>query len=109
MADTAKVLAQSYPDSGTLTTAYTVPTSTSAVVSTIKACNLGPLAAKIRVSAAVAAASDTQKQYLYYDLLVAANDSFSATEGWTLATTDVIRVQSDTGTVAFNIFGVEIT
>lgn len=109
MTDTVKVLAQSIPAASTLTDAYTVPASTSTVISTIKACNRDAASTKIRVSIAVAGAADATKQYAYYDLTLAANDTFSATEGWTLAATDVIRVYSLSGNVAFNIFGVEIT
>lgn len=109
MSDAAKVLAQSIPVAAALTGAYTVPASTSAVVSTIKACNRDSAPTRIRVSIAVAGAVDTPAQYVYYDLPLAANDTFSATEGWTLASTDVVRVYSASGNVAFNIFGVEIT
>ena len=109
MTDTAKVLGQALPAAGVLTDVYTVPTATSAVVSTIKACNQSSLATKFRVSTAIAGAADTAAQYVYYDVPLAGNDSFSATEGWTLATTDVIRCRSDSGQVSFNIFGAQIT
>lgn len=109
MADVAKVLGQSIPAAAVLTTLYTVPGATSAVVSTITACNESASEVKIRVSVAVAGAADEAKQYIYYDLPIAAKDNFSATQGWTLATTDVVRCYSDNGAVAFNLFGVEVT
>lgn len=105
--DNAKVLGQSYPAIATLTDAYAAPIN--AVVSTFKACNLSAVATKIRVSIAVAGAADTSKQYVYYDLPLAANDTFAATEGWTLGPADVVRVYSANGNVAFNVFGAEIT
>lgn len=109
MADAPKVLGQSIPAAATLTTLYTVPALTSTVMSTIKACNQSPNATTFRVSVAVAGAADTAKQYLYYDVPLAGNDSFSATEGWALTTTDVVRVQAENGLVSFNLFGVEVT
>lgn len=108
MADTQKVLGQVIPTAGTLTTAYTVPGATSTVVSTLKVCNQGP-ATTFQVSIAVAGVADTPKQYVYYNVPLGFADSFSATEGWTLAATDVIRVSSVSGLVSFNVFGVEVT
>ena len=108
MTDTAKVLGQSIPAAGTLTTLYTVPAATSAIVSTLTACNQSATATTIRVSIALAGAADTAKQYIYYDLALAANDNFSATQGWTLATTDVVRCYSANGLVSFNLFGAQI-
>ena len=98
-----KVLAQSIPS--VLTDVYTAPQG-GAVVSTVVVCNQSG-AAKFRISIAVAGAADDTKQYLYYDVDISANRTFTATIGITLAATDVIRVYSDTGTVSFNIFGVE--
>ena len=85
-----------------------MPASTTAVISTIKVCNQTGSATTFRISVAVAGAADAAKQYLYYDTPIAANDTYSATEGWSLATTDVIRVQSANGSCSFNIFGVEV-
>lgn len=107
--DTTKVLAQAYPTLGTLTDAYTVPAGAKAVVSTLKACNQQCFETEFRVAIAIAGAAAERKQYLYYDVPLDANDTFSATEGWTLGAGDVIRVYSANGMVSFNIFGVEIT
>lgn len=109
MAETLKVLAQSAPSGVSLTDAYTVAASTSAVVSSLIACNQATSPAKIRVSVAVAGAADATKQYIYYDALIAAHDTFAASLGFTLATTDVVRVYSDNGYVSFTLFGSEIT
>lgn len=109
MTDTLKVLGQAYPAAGSLATLYTVPAATSATVSTVTACNQGAGAAKFRVSVAVAGAADTQAQYLYFDQPVAAKGTFAFTIGVTLAATDVVRCYSDTGTVSFNAFGVQLT
>lgn len=108
--DTAKVLGQAYPAVKTLTDLYTVPASgVRTVASTLKVCNQGSSPTKFRVAIAVAGAAAEAKQYVYYDEILAANDTFSATEGWTLAATDVVRVYSDNGLCSFNLFGVEVT
>ena len=108
MADSLKVLGQVIPSAGVLTPLYT-PAGSSAVVSSVLACNRGSAAARFRLAVAVAAAADDPKQYLYYDQILAPFTTFAVTLGIALATTDAIRVQSDTGTVAFNAFGVEVT
>tara|TARA_R110000868_G_scaffold59483_2_gene182507 strand:+ start:1683 stop:2009 length:327 start_codon:yes stop_codon:yes gene_type:complete len=107
--DTFKCLDQSVPAAGTLTDLYAVPASTSSVISTIKVCNQGSVATTFRISIAIAGAADTAAQYIYYDLPIYPKDTYSATEGWTLATTDVIRASSANGLCSFNIFGLEIT
>lgn len=109
MTDTVKILGQAIPAAAVLTTLYTVPAATSTTVSTLSACNELASATTIRVSLAVAGAADALSQYVYYDLPLAANDNFSATQGWTLATTDVVRCQSANGAVAFSLFGVQVT
>lgn len=110
MANTYKILAQSFPLLATLTTLYTVPALTSAIVSTLCIANQSATVAdKVRVSVAIAGAADEAKQYVFYDLTLAANNSFAATFGITLATTDVVRVYSANGTTSFILFGQEIT
>lgn len=109
MADVFKILAQAFPDAGVLTDAYTVPGATSTVVSTFKAANQAATPTTFRVTVAVAGAVAEPKQCIYPDIALPANETFSATEGWTMAATDVIRVHSANGAVSFNIFGSEIT
>lgn len=109
MADTYKVLAQSLPVIATLTDAYTVPALTSTVLSSIVVTNQSVITAAFRISIAVAGAADTPAQYLYYDTALPANDTFVATLGISLATTDVVRVYSNSGNVSFNLFGVQVT
>lgn len=107
--DTPKVLAQLAPAGNSLDALYTVPAGTRAVVSTLKICNREDAETSYRVAIAVAGEADSEKQYVYYDVPLDANDSFSATEGWTLNAGDVIRVRSGNGLCSFNLFGVEIT
>lgn len=109
MVDTRKVLAQSKPAAGVLTDIYTVAALTSAIVSSIVICNRAPYGCTFSLSVAVAGAGDEEKQYLYYELPIEANDTFTATIGMTLDAADVVRGYSDYGNVAFNLFGMEST
>jgi len=108
MATAYKVLGQQAPAATTATTLYTVPSSTSTVVSTIVICNQAAAAATYRISVRPAGGAQTTAMYLAYDVAIAANDSTALTLGITLATTDVITVYSSTTTLSFTAFGSEI-
>lgn len=103
-----KVLGQSNPAATTLTTLYTVPSSTSAVCSTLSICNQGT-STTFRVAVRPAGASITAAHYLVYDGALNANDSTFLTLGITLATTDVVSVYAGTANVSFSLFGSEIS
>lgn len=106
--DHPKILGQAYPPAAALTTLYMVPAATYTVISTITVCNQGASPAKFRLSAAIAGAADTPAQYFRFDVTIAPNDGFDLALGLALATTDVIRCQSDTGLVSFIAFGDEV-
>ena len=109
MPQTHKVLGQSNPAATTLTTLYTVPASTQAVVSTITICNTGSSATTYRIAVRPAGAAIATSQYLAYDAALPANDTATLTLGVTLAATDVISVYAGSASVAFAAYGVEIT
>lgn len=109
MTETPKVLAQLNPSATTLTNAYTVPAATSVVVSSIFVCNSSASPTTFRISVARAGAIDAPAQYLFFDVPISGNDTFAATSGFTLATTDIIRVYAGSTTLSFNVFGVEVT
>ncbi len=109
MASTYKVLGQSNPAASTDTTLYTVPATTSTVVSTINVCNQAGSSATFRIAIRPAGATLAAQHYIAYDTTVPANDSVALTLGITLATTDVITIRANTSTVSFSAFGSEIT
>ena len=108
MAATYKVLGQSRPSANTLTTAYTVPSSTEAVVSTIVVTNTGPTSTTYRIAIRTNGASASIGQYIAYDISIPTLDSLSLTLGITLDAEDIISVESYSGLVNFTIFGSEI-
>jgi glucose-6-phosphate dehydrogenase assembly protein OpcA len=109
MPTTYKVLAQSNPSATTATTLYTVPASTSTVVSTITVCNQAASAATFRIAVRPAGATLAAVHYVAYDVALAANDTTAITLGLTLATTDVVTVYASSATVSFHAYGSEIS
>lgn len=108
MATTYKVLGQSNPSATTATTLYTVPSSTSTVVSTITVCNQASSAATYRIAVRPAGATLAAQHYIVYGATVAASDTTTLTLGLTLATTDVVTVYASSANLSFNAFGSEI-
>jgi glucose-6-phosphate dehydrogenase assembly protein OpcA len=109
MANVYKVLAQSNPSATTATTLYTVPSSTSSVISTITVCNQAASAGSFRIAVRPAGATLEAKHYVAYDVAIAANDTTALTLGLTLATTDVVTIYASSATMSFNAYGSEIS
>jgi len=109
VADSLKVLGQVDPAATTTTVLYTVPDKTQTTVSSIVAANRTGSAITFRLSVHVGGAGADDKQFLFYDKSVAANDSLSIVIGITLNQTDVIKVYTSAVDMSFNIFGCETT
>jgi len=107
VADVIKVLGQSAPAATTTTTLYTVPNLNQTTVSSLVICNRTGGSLSYRVSVHVAGATTDNKQYLYYDKTLAANETFSAVLGLTLNQSDVVKVYASNTGLSFNMFGVE--
>lgn len=102
------MLGQVKPSANTLTTAYTTPAGSSAVISTIVVTNLGPTSTTYRIAIRIAGGAISDEDYIAYDISIPTLDSIALTLGITLAATDVVSVMSYSGLVNFNIFGSEI-
>jgi glucose-6-phosphate dehydrogenase assembly protein OpcA len=109
MPTTYKVLGQSNPSATTLTTLYTVPASTQAVISSISIANLTATAATFRIAVRPAGASITNAHYLGYDITVGASDTTIITVGVTMNTTDVLSVYASTANLTFQAYGSEVS
>ena len=107
MTDSLKILGQVDTAATTVTTLYTVPDLTQTTVSSIVVCNRTGSAITFRLSVHDEGAGADDKQYLYYDKSVAANDSLTIVIGITLNQTDVIKVYASAVNMSFNIFGCE--
>jgi hypothetical protein len=108
MANAYKSLGQLNPAATTLSSLYTVPSSTSTVCSSLIVCNQG-VSTTFRIAVRPAGAAIDSKHYLNFDTPINANDSIYLTLGLTLATTDVVSVYAGTANVSFNLSGTEIT
>jgi hypothetical protein len=104
-----KVLGQSNPSATTLTTLYTVPSATEAVVSSIVVANLTATAATFRIAVRPNGASIANSQYIAYDITVGASDSTVLTMGITMDAADVLSVYGSTANITFTAFGSEIS
>lgn len=116
MASTYKCLAQNAPSAATATSIYTVPASTSTVISSFIAHNTSTTATDtFKLAIRVANAADNIKQYIYggntasTGLAVTPLDTFVANIGITLAATDQVYIYSTNGTMSFSLFGTELT
>lgn len=107
MANIAKVLGQ-VVSTGSAQDLYTVPASTQTVVSTLTVANLTAIAGTFDVAVRVSGSAIENKHYIYKSITLPSNDTFAATFGITLATTDVITVNSSVS-ASFNLFGQEVT
>lgn len=108
MATSYKVLGQVNPSATTATTAYTVPSATETVISTITVANLGGASGTFRIAIRPDGEALANKHYIVYDATVAAVDTITLTIGLTLNATDVITVYASSANFAFNIYGSEI-
>jgi hypothetical protein len=96
---------------GTADTLYNM-TATSAVISTIVACNTSATPANITIgiSTSVSGAVYTTAGYLVYQMTVPGNDSVNITAGYTLDSTNKFLLCSASATtVSFSAFGSEIS
>jgi hypothetical protein len=108
MAQTLLVLGQNAPGATSESDLYTVPAATTAAVSSVVICNRGA-ETTFRISVSVNGAATANKDYLYYDTIVPANETYVATIGITMGDTDKIRVYAGSANVSFSAFGSENT
>ena len=107
MPTTPNILGHSIPAATIATDVYVVPALTHSIISSIVVCNQTATDATYRVAVRKAAVALTAMQYIAYDATVMANDSVPLTYGATMGPGDIITVLSSSGTVSFNVFGVE--
>ena len=105
-----KVLGQSAPANTSNANLYTVPASTSAIVSTLVIANTTATAATADVFVRIGGAAAATSNAILYDASIPANSTATFTLGMTLATTDIITIQTGTANaLTFTAFGSEIS
>ena len=93
----------------TSTTLYTCPALTQTVTSSIIVCNRGTVLSTFRIALRALGAAITNDSYLYFDVTIAANDTFVATIGLVLIPTDILEVYSSSANLTFQMAGQENT
>lgn len=106
MATSYKILGNSIPAAGVMTTLYS-PSGVMAVGSTLVICNQG-VTTTVQAAVSPGGAALANSQYILYNTTVNQYDSLYLTIGMTLASTDVVRVSSVSGQTSFVLFGSEI-
>jgi hypothetical protein len=104
---TYKVLGQTAPGATTETALYTCPTNATAIISSIIICNRAG-ASSFRLSVSIAGAATATKDYIAYDVAIAATDTVVAAIGIALGPADTIRVYGGSANISFSAFGVEL-
>jgi hypothetical protein len=104
-----KTLGQTAPAGTSNTDVYTVASGRSAVISSIVICNVTATAATYRVFQRIAGATAGVGNAIAYDASVPANSTSTIEVKMTLSATDVLTVQSGTGSaLTFTVNGSEI-
>ncbi len=110
MTDTLLRLGAVTVSADTNTSLYTVPGSTSAVVSSLLVCNRGSAAATFRIAHVDGAIGVVANEdYIYYDVTIPGNDTFIATVGATMEAAHSLLVRSDSASVNFIAWGNEVS
>lgn len=104
-----KILGQSAPAATTEADLYTVPASTSTIVSSISIANRGTAIATYRISTSATGSATATKDYVVYDANINPNQTIVLTLGLTLATTDKVRVYGSTADLSFQAFGTQVS
>lgn len=101
-----KPVAQLYPSAAVLTTLYTVTDNPSINLTSLIVCNHSGTNDSFRFAIAIAGEADANKQYIYYDMVVAANDSLRVELSINVLLNTAIRIYATNGTLSFSLFGV---
>lgn len=110
MAKTYKRLGATTVIANTDTALYTVPASTSTIVSEITVCNRGSSQHTFRLAHVDGSISlVSSEDYKYYDAPIEANQGITFNIGLTMSAGDTILVRANSADVNFSASGVEIS
>ena len=115
MPTTYKILGQTLPTANLLSNVYVVPTSTSAIISTISICNQSSANANVDIMIRPINETLANKHYLVKGVTSPRADTMILSPGVTLNASVIVAVNNAVVTgetaasVSFNVFGVELT
>lgn len=101
------MLGQRNPSAGNIEDIYKVPVGKDAIISSIFVCNRTASSDTFRIAISSNGLAVDNAHYIYYDVVIPANETFVSTTGITLNEKDVVRVYSLNGYLAFNLSGKE--
>jgi hypothetical protein len=110
-----KILGQTLPTANLLSNVYVVPTSTSAIVSTITICNQSSANANVDIMIRPINETLANKHYLVKGVTIPRADTMILSPGVTLNASVIVAVNNAVASgetaanVSFNVFGVELT
>lgn len=105
-----KILGQQCPSDTNETTLYTVPSATSAVISSLTISNITSSAANATINIKQGGAAASNANTLMKTISIDPNSINAFTLGITLAATDVVSVTSGTNNaLTFQLFGSELS
>ncbi|MGE3175868.1 MAG: hypothetical protein AB7O32_00245 [Vicinamibacterales bacterium] len=107
MRSSRKVLGQAALAATTLTDVYTAPHGADVDGLSVVVCNRSATATTFRVAVSPAGAAIDNKHYVFYDVELPGNETFSGQVGLMLGQTDVVRVYAAGGSVSVTVCGVE--
>ena len=99
------ILAQLAPAAITETLLFAVPATRKGLIQELCVCNRAGSPSSFRVSISQLGAATQTKDFLYYDMPIAGNDTFAVEIGVTLNASDVIRVYAGSANLSFTLFG----
>ena len=108
-----KILGQTLPTANTLSNVYVVPTSTSAIVSTITICNQSSANANVDIIIRPVNEALATKHYLLRGVTIPRADTLILSPGLTLNSAVILAANNinyeGSANISFNAFGVELT
>ena len=110
-----KILGQTLPTANLLSNVYVVPTSTSAIVSTITICNQSSANANVDIMIRPINETLANKHYLIKGVTIPRADTMILSPGVTLNASVIVAVNNAVASgetaanVSFNVFGIELT
>lgn len=106
--ETIKTPSYVNPSANTLTTLYTVPADTQSIISTINVCNTASIDATYRI-AVTSGGSPVLGNYIVYGATISGNETVAFTQGITMDAGDILAVFTNSASIAFNAFKMEIS
>lgn len=104
-----KILGQIDLPPTTDTLLYAVPALTETITSSLIVCNRNNATVTFRIAVVQGGGIITSKDYIYYNLKIAAFDTFIATVGLTLSAGDEVYAYADLNKLAISLYGSELT